>query len=385
MSSFRKRLVGPAGVVGLALIGVGAGGGVWAEDHQVGTMSAACEVQSIRKIGSGIQVDWSPDGRLIGYTKPVRHVIRRNHELFVMNPDGSGQRCLTCDSSRLPRELVRKTKGAITFHPSGRYLLFSAENEQSTHGPASGPGVNQNHDLWVRDIDGARYWRLTHLPKNSMLQYPQFSRDGSQLLWSERYRPGTLFKKGQEFGSWRMKLADFLLTPQGPRLGTIRELTPGGEGFYEPHGFSPDGRTIIFTAVFGREKSRFLGDIYTFDLRTGALANLTRTDAIHDEQARFSPNGSKISFMSGPFLGLHRLPLVYATDLYLMDADGAHVTRLTHFSDRAHADYIGRNAQLAKNAWSPDGTRIVSAYHTSSGDGVIFIVTFQGGCGSRQP
>lgn len=340
-----------------------------------GVQPPECQVKGMTKIANGTQPDWSRDGRLIAYTD----IVQGDFELFRMNPDGSSQRCLTC-GDRAPKQLLGKHKGVPTLHPDGKYVLFVAENEHGDHSFRTTPGFGEDNDFWVTDPDGANYWRLTSLPKGSALQFPRFSFDGKRFLWSDRYQKANMRKKGLEYGLWKLKLADFVVTQGTPRLANIIEFEPGGKGYYEPHGFSPDGKKIIFTAMIQPGKSAFYGDIYTYDLASRTLINLTKSDDIHDEQALYSPSGNKISYMSGPFIGLVRFG--YKTDLYLMDPDGTNRARLTHFNQPGHPDYTGANTLMNKHAWSPDGTQIVSGYYIHQRkEQKVFLVTFRGPCG----
>ena len=86
---------------------------------------------------------------------------------------------------------------------------------------------------------------------------------------------------------------------------------------------NPDGRNHIFT----------------IDLASGRVSQLTTGRNHHDQHPKWSPDGRRISFVSsrgGNF------------DLYVMDADGTNVTRLT---DHAAADY--------DPMWAPDGQSLI--------------------------
>lgn len=335
-----------------------------------------CRVRSITKMGNGTRPDWSWDSSLIAYDEKVDNA----YEIFLMKADGSNKRCLTCTNS--PQEIKGKHKGKVTFHPSSKYLLFSSENVYGKHGLVNIPGIGNDHDFWVIDLENGKYWRLTGLPKGTALQYPRFSSDGTKLLWSQRYEKEkwAIFRKGQEWGYWKMKLSDFSITSDGPNLTNIIDLEPGGKGYYEPHGFLPgDNNKIIMSAQAKPGKSAFYLDIYTYDLLSKKFINLVSTDDIHYEMALYSPNGHKISFMSGPFRGVLRL---YKTDLYLMDADGSNRTRLTYFNEPTHPDYAGAAVQIDKEAWSPDGSKIISAYYNhKTKESTLFMINFEGACG----
>lgn len=343
--------------------------------RNTGSQPPECGVKDIKKIVEGTRPDWAPNGALIGYDKPVKDTS----EVFLANPDGSNSRCITC-GSEVPKEIRNKHKGKITFHPDMTHVLISAENEHGTHGFTSTPGVGDNHDFWMTDLTGSKFWRLTTLPKDTALQYPRFSPDGRKLLWSQRYEKGRMMTKGSEFGRWHIKMADVVFGPQGPRLANIVELEPGGKGFYEPHGFSPDGKRIIFTAMLRPEKSQVYGEIYIYDLATKTLTNIAKADDLHFEQALFAPSGKRISFMSGPFIGLLRMG--YKSDIYLMDPDGGNRVRVTHFNEPGYPESTGADTLVDKDVWSPDGTRLaVGSYVHAKKEHGVYVVTFKGPCG----
>src|SRR5687768_10118363 len=112
----------------------------------------------------------------------------------------------------------------------------------------------------------------------------------------------------------------------------------------QPTAVSPFPRGLSGTIAFqsdvrssinpnGRKK------IYTIDVATGTITALTRTGDWNDEQPRWSPDGRRIAFnsdRSGSY------------NLYVMDADGGNVTRLT---DHPGADY--------DPTWLPDGESMV--------------------------
>lgn len=342
-----------------------------------GVQPPECRVKSLTKLASGgTRPDWSPDGRLIFYDG----LVKGTHELFRMTADGSNHQCLTCIPAKLPDALRGRHKGVSTVNPRGTYVVFFAENEYGTHRFINTPGFGDDNDFWATDFTGRNFWRLTRLPQGTAIQYPRFSFDGTKFLWSGRLAKGNFFRKGHELGTWTMKMADFVVDHTGPRFANITELAPAGTGFYEPHGFSPDGTKIIFTAGVNPPKPQYLGEIYTFDLATGTLTNLAKANNLHFEQAVYSPSGKRISFMSGPFIGLARM--AYKTDLYLMDADGRNRVRLTFFNEPGHPEYTGANTLMNKHHWSPDGTKLAGGYYIHQRrEMVVFVLEFEGPCG----
>ena len=95
-------------------------------------------------------------------------------------------------------------------------------------------------------------------------------------------------------------------------------------------------RPILFTS--GRTGN---GDIYALDPDTKAVTRLTTTAGL-DEQASWSPDGSKIVFASA-----RNNAMGSGLDIYVMDANGQNVKRLTTAGN-----------DDTSPAWSPDGTKI---------------------------
>jgi Tol biopolymer transport system component len=298
-----------------------------------------------------------------------------------MNADGTNRQCLTCND-RIPKVLQGKHKGVSTMSPGGQYVVFFAENEHGGHRWMNTPGLGDDNDFWAMDADAKNFWRLTSNPAGSAIQFPKFSFDGKTFIWSERLEKGRPLRKGHEYGVWKIRMADFLVTPAGPRFGKIVDLEPAGKGYYEPHGLTPDGKKMLFTAMVNPNKSQYYGELYSYDLASRQLINLAKADDLHFEMAIATPGGSKISFMSGPFIGMLRF--FYKTDLYLMDADGLNRVRLTYFNEVGHPESTGEDTLMNKHAWKPDGTAIAGAYYIHKTKEIsLFLLTFQGACGKR--
>ncbi|HXV75832.1 MAG TPA: amidohydrolase family protein, partial [Candidatus Polarisedimenticolaceae bacterium] len=94
---------------------------------------------------------------------------------------------------------------------------------------------------------------------------------------------------------------------------------------------SPDGKTIVFD---------MLGDVYAVPIGGGQARALTSGIA-WDQQPRFSPDGSRIAFISDRAGG---------DNLWLIDADGANPRAVTE-----EKEHLVHNP-----AWSPDGRYIVA-------------------------
>jgi Tol biopolymer transport system component len=182
--------------------------------------SGSYKIKNITRLTDGTSPDLSFDGRLIAYNRKTNNC----YEVFLMNADASNQRCITLTNA--PQEIVGKHKGKATFHPGGKYLLISSENEHGDHGLKTIPGIGDNHDFWMIDLNTGTFTRITTLPEDTSIQYPRFSNDGSKLMWSQRYEKEkrAIFKKGKEFGYWKIMIADVKDMPTGPKLDNLQAI-----------------------------------------------------------------------------------------------------------------------------------------------------------------
>jgi TolB protein len=172
---------------------------------------------------------------------------------------------------------------------------------------------------------------------------PAWSPDGRFLAYEVEYRSGI-----------DLYLID-VDAPVQPNLNP-RALTDGVTDSRYPV-WSPDGSRLAFVSW-----SDGNAEIYTVDPETMQFANLTR-NGDWDFSPAWSPDGSQIAFYSDRNLFLR--------ELYLMDADGGNLRRLTN-------DALPQNTIFASTpVWSPDGSQIayLVAYNTNVEIEVINVET----------
>ena len=109
---------------------------------------------------------------------------------------------------------------------------------------------------------------------------------------------------------------------------------------------SPKGERALFVAR---------GDIFTAPIENGPTRNLTRSSAAHDKWARWSPDGSRIAFVSDA---------TGEEEIYVVPQDGAGVpTQLTE----------GGQAMRYAPVWSSDGESLAF----SNKDGELYVLDIE--------
>lgn len=301
---------------------------------------------------NGGRVDWDRSGsNLIVFDRMGSDGY---FDIWTMQPDGSEQRCLTCGKE----ELTQKHIGNPVWHPSGKFIVFQAQKQETPKyiDPKCTPGAGVLNDLWCMSSDGNNFWKLygvkDEISKHSGgLLHPHFSNNGEIIIWSERIKDN-----GRIFGEWIIKIADFVVAGNNPKLMNIETINPSPvSSFYETHSFSPDGRYFLFT---GNQEGGL--DIYEYDLVAKKTRRLTYNPKVWDEHAHYTTSGRKIIWMSNEGLPMQKKPFQLKTEFWVMDRDGQGKKQLTFFNFSQHSHYMGKKFTVAADsAWSPDGTKLI--------------------------
>jgi Tol biopolymer transport system component len=292
--------------------------------------------------GTGGRVDWSHALDLIAYDQKDENGIS---QIRVMNPDGSGDRCITCKRT----EILQVSNGQPAWDPSGRYLIF-----QMAYGNNPNPGAGVNADLWVYSFSDDKFTQLTFLSNFGVdgqhgVLHPHFSHDGKRLSWSEMYQGINRGAHG-ELGYWKLMVADFVNADSGISLQNSAQVQTGTvQGFYENHGFLPGDDGLIYSSNY--ESLPFINKIYRQSFQRTLPTQLTYRG--YNEHAEFSPDGSYIAWMNNVDISGK------GTDLWGMGPFGGGKERITYFNDSTCPEFIDPYVIVADHSFSADGKKLV--------------------------
>lgn len=182
--------------------------------------------------------DLSPDGQWV-YFDRVTGEEPFHMEIFRVRIDGTQTRCLTC-ALRLPAVI-----GQPLVHPSGRYLLFQGLTHTAPLKPRSPyyhPSWGFNNDFYVLNLEtGATTLvldcsRLLGEGFGNACLHPQFTPDGSKIVFASRERHGLV----NPWQWWTPMIAEFDTSTL--RVESARAVFPRRkEAFYETHQMLDDG------------------------------------------------------------------------------------------------------------------------------------------------
>ena len=181
-------------------------------------------------------------------------------------------------------------------------------------------GNNDQMDIYVVNADGSlNPVALTNDVYDDLM--PQFSPDGRKIVFAS-LRP----VPGSTSGEWQWQIA--LVNTDGSGVEQILPI-PMGIDYQMAPTFSPDGTRIATQATGTIDGVPFSGILVTNLNGTNAIA-LTNPlfsdtcDYCQDQMPSFSPDGRKIAFSRENYT---QSPSV--SDIYIMNADGTNVTKLT--------------------------------------------------------
>lgn len=318
-----------------------------AQDAGGGGVASRFEGRDIFALQVAADPQISPDGRSVAYVRRQGDIMtdRQKGSIWLVDVASGRQRPLVEGASQ-PR-----------WSPDGRRLAYVAADAKG------------NAQLFVRWIAEDATVRVTGLPDSPSAI--TWSPDGKSIAYVMRV-PGEPMKLGKapdkpEGADWAKPLevidridyrSDgggyvepgydhvFLVAADG---GPSRQLTSGDYQHGGPLSWSPDGRSLLFSAVRKPDWQRevFDPEIYALDLASGAIRALTDRRG-PDIAPVVSPDGARIAY-----LGYDDRRLSYQnTLLYVMNRDGSGVRAITAGLDRS----------IDRVEWAADGRSLYAQY-----------------------
>ncbi len=232
-------------------------------------------------------------------------------DLWVMDADGGRQAQLT---------KLAGDESSPQWSPDGTRVAFSA---------SEGGGAS---DIYVTDADGENLRQITHT--DSCEDIPTWSPDGTRLLVV------SASDCEDEFTAALVVMSADGSNPK--QLVAAPALWPD---------WSPDGRRIVYTGPNAAGDDTLIW-----------ISNADGTDATpldlpginSPSEPSWAPDGTRIAFVSPTDTYAHENPADWNEDVYVMNADGTNVERITTTAGNDHWP----------PAWSPDGRTII---YTSDG------------------
>jgi Tol biopolymer transport system component len=165
---------------------------------------------------------------------------------------------------------------------------------------SSGKGTTYA-ELYLVNDDGSNVRQLTF--NNYEDNNPAFSKDKKKIAFHRITKP-------EDFSTYEIYMMDL-------ETGQERRLT--NNNYLDGHpDWSPDGKKVVFARIISDA-----ADLYVIDLASGEETRLTNTP-YEENDPEWSPDGTKIAFKSTA-----RTNQTGREEIYVMDADGSNIRRLT--------------------------------------------------------
>jgi dipeptidyl aminopeptidase/acylaminoacyl peptidase len=213
------------------------------------------------------------------------------HHIFVTEIDNGETRDVTPGDFDSPPHFYEDA--GITFSADSRSVAFVSNRDGKDK-----EMMDTNQDVWLVPITGGEPKKITINPAAD--QEPVFSPDGKILAIKSQRRAGF------ESDRWYIDLYD-------QATGTKRTLFETPDLSVDEFAFSPDGRTVFFTAI-----DKGLGNLYSVPVSGGAPKLVTKGGAISQIQA------------GAGFIVFSKSTLVSPSEVFRVAADGSGAKELTN-------------------------------------------------------
>jgi len=97
---------------------------------------------------NGGRIDWCASTNLIAFDRVTG---ADTSEVYVISPDGIGERCVTCNTPSLPKGI----RGQPAWHPSGKFLVIQVQGKFYSGSRFEFVSWGIHNDLWLIAADGS--------------------------------------------------------------------------------------------------------------------------------------------------------------------------------------------------------------------------------------
>jgi Tol biopolymer transport system component len=269
---------------------------------------------------------WAPNGSKIAYGTQTTDTF--DSDVWIMNPDGSGQTNLTFSSTNTNAQF--NMDRLPSWSPDSQRIAFDSTRSGAQFGA---------DDIWVMNADGSGPVDLT-APSGNHEDFATWSPDGSKIAFSAT---------GDNVYAVNADGTGFTLLSRGQC----------------PCAWSPDSSRVLFnTALLGSDNNNDIFSVNADGTDRQNLSNSPANDFMQGTNASWV--GGKITFSSD------RDDSAY--DIYTMNGDGTGVTRLT----------TGGSADEG-SLFSPDGQSVAFISNRCGAKFGIFVVPTSGETDSTGP
>jgi Tol biopolymer transport system component len=221
--------------------------------------------------------------------------------IYVMGADGSNIRQLT-------KRGGRDWDYMPIFSPDGNRILYIAT-------------VDDKRTIWVMDADGSNQRRFTDTPGENWYSVEDpWSPDGSKFLFHSTWETGATVRYQPEVQLGGTDL--FLSDPDGSNVSRLTQVKDTTE-MNASGKWTPDGTEIVFESVRGGNWGTWIMD--------GDGSNQRQSPYTSGSPVAWSPDRTQIVFNSSRDVA-GKNPWIFQ-DVYVMDADGENVRRVTTTTD----------------------------------------------------
>jgi TolB protein len=288
---------------------------------------------------------WSPDGEKIAFVTTAD--ITSYEDLYVMNADGSDRTMLAYSVSEewpsAPTPAWSPDGEKVAVVNSGMISVMNADGSGMTN--LTDTSVSETRDatvtitnpVWSPDSEKIAFTRRTSEPPRSA---------SATAASAPMPTPDPVYEES----------GIYVVNADGSGQSSLIKNEPAGR-YFETPAWSPDGERIAFEG--GTTQGTWGDDIYVMNADGSGRTKLTDT-SVSEEDLAWSRNGEKIAF--------HAQTKNNPDDIYVMNADGTARMRL---SDTPRAGETNPT-------WSPDGEKIAFWVGEDNVYGAICVINADG-------